>query len=79
MARFSLTVAVMTSAALLAACGTGGHSRGAYSDSTVSDWYDQRQDEVGCTGEAQRSGLFPGGAFDSYVSNCVNDRESERD
>lgn len=78
MAPFSFASLVMTSlpAALLAACGTGGDS-----DYTSHDheWYELRQDEIGCMGEAQRSGLFPGSAYDSYVINCVNDRESERD
>jgi hypothetical protein len=81
MAHFGLTVAVMTSAALLVACGTGGHSGGVerYSGGTDSDWYEHRQDEVGCAGEAHRAGVAPGDAFDNYVSNCVNDRANERD
>jgi hypothetical protein len=82
MAHFRFTVVVMAalSAALLAACGTGGNSRRAdgYSGSTDSDWYEYRQDEVGCAGEAQRSGVSPGETFDNYVNNCVIDRETER-
>jgi len=81
MAPLRFTVVVMTSlsAALLAACGAGGYSGGSASDWTDSDWYEQRQDEVGCAGEAQRTGVAPGDAFDRYVANCVNDRENERD
>jgi hypothetical protein len=82
MAQLSFTVVVMTSlsATLLAACGTGGGSSGRPApDWTDSDWYEQRQDEVGCAGEAQRTGVEPGDAFDRYVSNCVNDRARARD
>ena len=77
--RLGLTVIAALSATLLAACGTGGYSGTNDADVTDSDWYDNRQDAIGCMGEAQRSGLFPGPAYDSYVANCASDREEARD
>ena len=67
------------SSALLAGCGAGGYSRGDDYETTDRDWYESRQDEIGCMGEAQRAGLFPGPGYDSYVANCANDREAARD
>jgi hypothetical protein len=77
--RFTLIVMTSLSTALLASCGTGGYSRGDSYDVRDRDWYESRQDEIGCMGEAQRSGLFPGPGYDSYVANCANDREEARD
>jgi hypothetical protein len=81
MADFRFTLVVMTSlsTALLASCGTDGYSRGDTYDVTDHDWYESRQDAIGCMGDAQRSGLFPGPGYDSYVANCANDREAARD
>jgi hypothetical protein len=74
-ASFRLIVAVATSlsAALLPACETHG-----YVPPGAGGWYEHRQDEIGCAGAARHSGLFPGDAYDSYVSNCVYDRQRER-
>jgi hypothetical protein len=60
-------------AALLAACEMHG-----YPGPMSGNWYEHRQDEIGCAGAAHHSGLFPGEAYDSYVSNCVYDRQLER-
>jgi hypothetical protein len=77
--RFTLLVVASLSTALLAACGTGGNSRGDSYDVTDRDWYESLQDEIGCMGEAERAGVFPGSEYDSYVANCANDREAARD
>ena len=77
--RFMRIVMTSLSTALLASCGTGGSSRSDSYDTTDHDWYESRQDEIGCMGEAQRAGLFPGPGYDSYVANCANDREVARD
>ena len=77
--RFTLTIMMSLTAALLASCSTGSSSSGDSYDVTDHDWYESRQDEIGCMGEAQRSGLFPGPGYDSYVANCANDREAARD
>lgn len=77
--RFALIVMTSLSMPLLASCGTGSDSRADSYEPPDRDWYESRQDEIGCMGEAQRSGLFPGPGYDSYVANCANDREDARD
>ena len=58
--RFAFIVVASLSTALLASCGTGNYSRGDSYDVTDHDWYESRQDEIGCMGEAERAGVFPG-------------------
>jgi hypothetical protein len=70
--RFTAAVMMSVAGAPLAACETHGYS------GASGNWYEHRQDEVGCAGAARRSGHFPGDAYDSYVSNCVYDRQLER-
>ena len=70
---------VSLSPALLVGCAVGEYSPEDDHETTDRDWYDSRQDEIGCMGDAVRSGLFPGDEYDSYVSNCMYDRESEPD
>jgi len=77
--RLKLIVMASLSPALLAGCAAGDYSRGDEHESTDRDWYENRQDEIGCMGDAVRSGHFPGPEYDRYVSNCISERESERD
>jgi hypothetical protein len=77
--RYTLIVITSLSTAVLASCGTGGSSGSDSYEATDHDWYESRQDEIGCMGEAQRAGLFPGPGYDSYVANCANDRDVARD
>jgi len=82
--RLRLIFMASLSVTLLAGCAAGDYSRGDdYEsddyESADHDWYENRQDEIGCMGDAVRSGVFPGYEYDRYVSNCISERESERD